>query len=277
MRTFAISKLLCGAMLAAMLWSTPAGAEQAETVLASARLDEVVVTATKIQEPVRDIPASVQVITQEEIKTSTAKDAGDLIVEAGLGHVHKYSGALTSKIEIRGFTTDMFNETKSRVMILINGNRAGTVNLAKIPVDDIERIEIVKGPASVLYGSSAMGGVINIITKRGKDGFENSVGVEGGSWDFRKTNADIGGKKGAFDYYLFAGLSASGDYNAPDYGTVKNSSYKSEAVSTRAGYDCNFPPNRGNAIGYIKSNSFTSGMLFNQYVASEPGNRECLK
>ena len=199
-------------------------------------LEEIVVTATKIEEPKKDVPASVQIITQEDIKNSTAKDAGDLISEAAIGHVHKYPGALTSRIELRGLTTDLFSDLKSRVLVLINGHRAGTVNLAKIPVEDIERIEIVKGPASVLYGSSAMGGVINIITKEGKDGFHGFIGGEIGSWDYWKTQADLSGKKGPFDFYLTASRSASDDYEAKDYGKIENTGYDDETVSARLGY-----------------------------------------
>ncbi len=207
----------------------------------SASLEEIVVTATKVEEPKKDVPASVQIITQEDIKNSTAKDAGDLISEASIGHVHKYPGALTGRIELRGLTTDLFSDTKSRVLVLINGHRAGTVNLAKIPAEDIERIEIVKGPASVLYGSSAMGGVINIITKEGKEGFHGSIGSEIGSWEYWKTQADLSGKKGPFDLYLTASRSSSGDFeakvkdkNGNDYG--KNTSYDDEAISARFGY-----------------------------------------
>ena len=172
-------------------------------------LEEVVVTATRVEEPKKDVPASVQIITQEDIRNSTAKDAGDLIIEAAIGHVHKYPGALTGRIGLRGLYTDLFSPLNSRVLILINGHRAGTVNLAKIPVEDIERIEIVKGPASVLYGSSAMGGVINIITKEGKEGFHGSLGGEIGSWQYWKANGELSGKKGAFDFYLTLSRSAS--------------------------------------------------------------------
>ncbi|PIW89979.1 MAG: TonB-dependent receptor, partial [Nitrospirae bacterium CG_4_8_14_3_um_filter_44_28] len=81
----------------------------------TASMEEIVVTATKIEEPKKDVPASVQIITQEDIKNSTAKDAGDLISEASIGHVHKYPGALTGRIELRGLTTDLFSDLKSRV------------------------------------------------------------------------------------------------------------------------------------------------------------------
>ncbi len=200
-------------------------------------LEEIVVTATRIEEPKKDVPASVQIITQEDIKNSTAKNAGDLISEASIGHVHKYPGLSTSSIGLRGLRTDLFNDLKSRVLVLINGYRAGTVNLAKIPVEDIERIEIVKGPASVLYGSSAMGGVINIITKEGKEGMHGSIGGEIGSWEYWKTQAELNGKKGAFDFYLTASRSSRDDYNAKDYGKIENTGYNDETVSARFGYE----------------------------------------
>lgn len=199
-------------------------------------LEEIVVTATKIEEPKKDVPASVQIITQEDIKNSSARDAGDLISEAAIGHVHKYPGALTGRIGLRGLTTDLFSDLKSRVLVLINGHRAGTVNLAKIPVEDIERIEIVKGPASVLYGSSAMGGAINIITREGKDGIHGSIGGEIGSWEYWKTIGELSGKKGDFDFYLTASRSSSGDFEAKDYGKIQNTGYDDETVSARFGY-----------------------------------------
>lgn len=208
----------------------------------TASLEEIVVTATKVEEPKKDVSASVQIITQEDIKNSTAKDAGDLLSEAGVGHIHKYPGALTGRIGIRGLAGDAHDDPfKNKVLVLVNGSLAGTSNLALIPVDNIERIEIVKGSASVLYGSQAMGGVINIITKEGKEGIHGSAGVEAGSWEFWKTSAELNGKKGAFDFYLTASHSAMDDYkakikdkNGNDYG--KNTGYNDEAVSARFGY-----------------------------------------
>jgi vitamin B12 transporter len=201
-------------------------------------MSEMVITATKIEEPKKEVPASIQVIGSEDIKNSTARDAGDLIAEAGVGHITNYGGAYTSTVEIRGLTTDgNLDPLMSRVLVLINGNRAGTVNFATIPVDDIERIEIVKGPASVLYGSSAMGGVINIITKQGKrEGFHGSVGGEAGTFGYWKAGAEMSVKKDRLDYYITADRSERGDYSAPGYGTIENSGYKKETISTRLGY-----------------------------------------
>lgn len=201
------------------------------------QLEEIIVTATRVEEPKKDVPYSIQVITEEDIKNSTAKNAGDLIVESSIGHVHKYPGLSTSSIGLRGFRTDLFDDLKSRVLILINGNRAGTVNLATIPVDDIEKIEIVKGPASVLYGSSAMGGVINIITKKGKEeGIHGLIGSEAGSWKYWKTKGELNGKKGDFDFYLSASRSAMDDYSTKNYGKIENTGYDDRSLSARIGY-----------------------------------------
>ncbi|NTU41875.1 MAG: TonB-dependent receptor [Nitrospirales bacterium] len=226
-------------------FSSPAVAEDS-----SAYLDEVVVTATKIEESRKDVPASVQVITQEDIKNSTALNAGDLIAEAGLGHVHKYTGALTSRIGLRGLTTDLLNDLNSRVLILVNSHRAGTVNLAKIPAEDIERIEIVKGPGSVLYGSSAMGGVINIITKKKGEGegLHGSLSAEAGSWGFWKAGADLGLSQGPFDLFLSAGRSSIDDFEAKGVGTVENSGYKNASLT--AGFGVSLPADQKLSLGF---------------------------
>jgi len=212
------------------------------------KMEDIVVTATKLKESKKEISSSVKVITQEDIKNSTAKNVGDIIAEAGIGHIHKYPGALTSSIGVRGFRTDLFNPLKSRVLILINGHYAGTVNLAKIPIQDVERIEIFKGPASVIYGSSAMGGVINIITKKAhkvflekEKGIKGNIGGEVGSWEYWNIYAELVAKKyigkdNSVDIYLSGSRSSRDDYKAKDYGKIKNTNYNDESFSLRIGY-----------------------------------------
>ncbi len=68
------------------------------------------------------------------------------------------------------------------MLVLVNGRRAGTANISKLGTREIERIEIVRGPASVIYGSQNMGGVINIIMKSGENAPPSEVGITGGSW-----------------------------------------------------------------------------------------------
>jgi len=223
------------------------------------KLEEIVVTATRIEELKKDVPYSVQIIKQEEIKTSTAKNLGDLIIESAIGHISKDPGQLTT-FYLRGFGGGL-DPTSARNLILINGFRTATINLAQITVDDIERIEILKGPGSVLYGSNAMGGVINIITKEAKEeGIHGSLGTEVSSWERRKASGEIQFKKSQFDAYLFLSRSDSSDYKVKDYGTYKNTGYNDETVSLRIGYE------------FIKDNKISLGIRhFRGWEIGSPG------
>lgn len=212
--------------------NTPAAKDEKKI----SKIDDIVVTASKVEESKKDVSASVQIINADDIKNSTATKADELIAEAGLGHIQKYSGALSGMVEVRGLQTDLYNPLNSRVLVLINGSNAGTVNLATIPTDDIERIEIVKGPASVLYGSSAMGGVINIITKQGRGNFHGSVSGVLGSWNYWKTGAEVGGESNRLDYYVTASGSAQDNYKTRDHGEIANTGYRDETASIRLGY-----------------------------------------
>ncbi|MHB1378746.1 MAG: TonB-dependent receptor [Desulfurivibrionaceae bacterium] len=90
-------------------------------------------------------------------------------------------------------------------LVLINGRPAGTTTLATILVGNIERIEILKGPASSLYGGEAMGGVVNIITKKNTDGLTGIVETGGGSFQTNGQKAAMGGAVGkGLDFDLSA-------------------------------------------------------------------------
>jgi len=163
-------------------------------------LKEVIVTTSRVKETLRDVTANVTVITSDEIAQSPAQDVGDLLAEQGVGHIHKYPGGLTS-IGIRGFRTESHgNDLRGHVLILLDGRRAGTGNVAKILTKNVERIEIIRGPASVQYGSAAIGGVINIITRRGRG--KPHVFAEGtyGSYDYAEGTFGGYGKVKMIDF-----------------------------------------------------------------------------
>ncbi|MBW2120189.1 MAG: TonB-dependent receptor, partial [Deltaproteobacteria bacterium] len=112
-------------------------------------MDEVVVSAGRVEEKKKELTSNVLIIDEEEIKNSSARDVGDLLAEKGIGHIQKYPGALTS-FGIRGFRTEAHgNDLKGHVLVLLNGHRAATGNVAKLMTRNIERIEIIRGPASV--------------------------------------------------------------------------------------------------------------------------------
>ena len=130
------------------------------------RMDEVVVTATKTEENIKDIPNAVIVKDSIDIEDSGAKTVGQLLGnEQGIDLRTRgdYGGA-TEEIHIRGMGAD-----GTQVLVngtVINSPSLGSANLNGIPISNIERVEVVKGAGSLLYGTSAMGGIVNIITKR---------------------------------------------------------------------------------------------------------------
>lgn len=131
------------------------------------QLEPVVVTGTRTEHRIGDSPVDVQLITEEDIRRSGARDVAELLEREGGAYVTRVSGRGTS-IEIQGLSSE-------HVLILINGQRVigrinGAIDLTRLRVAEIERIEIVKGPSSALYGSDALGGVVNIITRKQTDG-----------------------------------------------------------------------------------------------------------
>jgi vitamin B12 transporter len=171
----------------------------AEAASQAVMLDEVVVTAARTAELKKEISSNVTVISREEIEQSASRNAGDLLAEKAVGHIHKYPGGLTS-IGIRGFRTDTHgNDLQGHVLMLLDGRRAGTGNAAKLLTKNIERIEIIRGPGAVQYGSAGMGGVVNIITRTAK---EDAAFVEAGGGSFGSSEISMGGtlKRGQFDF-----------------------------------------------------------------------------
>ncbi len=191
----------------------------------SETLEEVVVTATRTEERPIDVPVSMDIISEEQIEMAGVTNVGDLIGKYITGHYHRYSGML-SPLGLRGFMTEAHgDDLKGHLLILVDGHRVGTGNAAKISVDRIERIEIIKGPASALYGSAAMGGVINIITKKGDGPITAKMGMDYGSFDYYKGKVSGGGElTEKLRFHGAASYETMGDYKAPDFGKVYNSS-----------------------------------------------------
>jgi len=186
-------------------------------------LGEVVVTATKTGEEVKDLPMSVSVITREEIKASNATTVTDILNNLGGVFVQKTGAFGRTDPLIRGI-----GQRGRRIMVLIDGRPVkmglfGCTITHSLPIDNVERIELVRGPASVLYGSDALGGVINIITRKVKEGYETDLTVSGGSYNTQQYLFRHGGKVEKFDYYLTAdrklsdGHREQSEYDSLDY------------------------------------------------------------
>jgi iron complex outermembrane receptor protein len=132
-------------------------------------MDEVVVTATRTEKDVKKVPANVTVITAEEIADSGASSLIEVLASQANIHVRTYSGnSSQAQIDLRGFGENGFGRT----LVLLDGRRLNrldmsSINWTQISLEQIERIEVVRGSGSVLYGDAAVAGVIHIMTKKG--------------------------------------------------------------------------------------------------------------
>lgn len=170
--------------LAALLLLT--GAAQAQEILAMAPaqgLPAVTVTATMIEQDARTAPASVTVITAQELAEKNASDLLDAVRDA--------PGITLQGRQVGGRKTLALRGLEGKhTLTLIDGRRISASDdvighsdyqYGWLPISAIERIEIIRGPMSALYGSEALGGVINIISKKPRDHWSGSVGISGGS------------------------------------------------------------------------------------------------
>ena len=159
------------ASLVALVFTSPV---LNQTVFAAQQInvDQVTVTASRFNESSVSSAANLKVITKEDIQHSPAISIPDLLrLQAGLNITSLYGNqGIDAAIDARGFG----DSAASNTLILIDGQRlnaldGGSIQWASIPLDSIERIEIISGGGSVLYGDRAAGGVINLITdKSGK-------------------------------------------------------------------------------------------------------------
>jgi iron complex outermembrane receptor protein len=177
-------------------------------------LEKVVVTATRDEQEIRKIPANVTVITKEKIAESNAQAVTDVLKDEVGVVVRDLSGTgKNASVDIRGFgETGPLN-----TLVLVDGRRVNEIDLSgvdwtQIPLDQVERIEIVRGAGSVLYGDNAVGGVINIITKKPEKPFSAKAEVVGGSYGYHKESGSVGGKWGPISAILNASYSATDGY-----------------------------------------------------------------
>ncbi len=166
---------------------------QAEETPAT-EMDDMVVTATRTAEPLKDVPGRVEVITKEDLKEMPVQTVDQALSYISGVNVQRSYG-LTSHsttVSLRGVGSQ-----QGRTLVLVDGvpqNSAdmGSVNWNMINLEDIKRIEILKGPAAAVYGSNAMGGVINIITEKPTRRFQGSASASYGTnedWDLRAVAA----------------------------------------------------------------------------------------
>ena len=153
-------------------------------------LDEVVVSTTRANTQLKNIPQKVEVIDKTVLQSLPVNNMADVLkTTTNLDIIH-YPG-LSSSIGMRGFSPSA--HSRSYTLILMNGKPMGTTNISCLDKDIVERVEIIKGPYSTLYGSDAMGGVINIITQNPSSNNKGNAKAGFGSFGNFKLSGNVTG------------------------------------------------------------------------------------
>lgn len=223
---------LTAAAVAAALSGTvlPSFAQEAVEV------EQVKVTASRVEQELLDVPMSVSVITNEQIRHSKARNIGELLENVTGVRILNDGSQGMKRVQIRG-------EDAFRTVVMIDGQRITehkSMSGAPMLIDPamVERIEVIKGPASVLYGSDAIGGAINIITKKGGgDTFNADVSTGyNSSANGKDVSASLYGSIGKFDYRLSAAYQKDENIDTP-YGEIPNTGFSSKNVSMNLAYN----------------------------------------
>ena len=173
--------------------------------MAAEKLEPMVVVATRTEKSLSDIPASAHIMDATAVRLAQAMTLDELF-KAMPGVDIQDAGFPGGKprVSLRGLTPGFGTK---RVLVLVDGRRVndafqGNADFMLLPADAIDRVEILRGPASALYGSNAMGGVVNIVTRRGPETPVATLRAAAGSHKTRHFQASHGAKIGAVDFYL---------------------------------------------------------------------------
>jgi len=210
-RLFSPAVPLCAA--AGMTFGAGAAMAQATVGVKTVTLDPVAVTAARGPQPVAELLADLTVIDAGAIARAGVESLTELLQrQPGVEVVRNGGPGAVSGVFLRG-------ANRGQTLVLVDGVRvasasAGATTLEAIPLDQIERIEILRGPASGLYGADAIGGVVQVFTHRPTGGFQGNASAGGGTYGTASANGGIAGSAGPLRFSLQGGAKRSSGFNA---------------------------------------------------------------
>ena len=210
-------------------------------------IDEVVVTATRTEGKISDIPGRVEVVTPERINLVSYQSVDELLALLPGVQTSRSFGLFSfrSTVSMRGVSA----KEQARTLVLLNGvpvNKAdgGSVNWNLISTGEIERIEVIKGPGSALYGGNAMGGIINVVTKKPTKIIEGSVSAHYATYNTKGVNAKFAGKLKNGFYWSANGLFRNSDgyitqspAEQQENPYIVNSTFEEKVMHFKTGFD----------------------------------------
>ena len=203
-------------------------------------IGEVIVSSMRQEQRIKDVPVPLEIVDQKQIDLSSSFTASD-VLEQEPGVAMARDGVWATGINIRGFG-------QQRIVMLVDGNRIETAtdlmaSMSFFDVDDIERIEVIKGASSSLYGTGAMGGIVNVITS---DAYFNSSRYFNGSFNTGYSSVNelftrkLSFKSGSKRWYasVSGSMRDANDLKTPD-GIIENSQFEDESISASFGFKVN--------------------------------------
>lgn len=233
-RNINYSLALCAALC---LTTTMAFAEDSEHSN-TYQLDPVLVTATKTPLELSKVPANATVVDGKYVEASHYKDMSQVLRDVPGVYIANYG----TGVGYENSNSFYMNGTNN-VLVMVDGvlMKSAGVNPPLVSLknmNNIDRIEVVKGASSALYGSAAVGGVVNIITKKATEGVTNTISVSGGSYNQEQYSINSRGREGKWDWYALAQKDRVGDYR--DAQSLKIPQHlDSKTFSFKLGYDVN--------------------------------------
>lgn len=243
---------------------SPVLAQSAPPEKPSATMDEVVVQATRDRQEIRKVPANITVITAQDIADSGASNLAEVLTGLDGIYVRSTTGnAAQASVDMRGFGENGFGRTA----VTLDGRKLNrpdmaSINWLEIPLGEIDRIEISRGAASVLYGDAAIAGSINIITKRGDGRPRGDAGLIVGSYGLNNERATAVGSAEKF-YYAVNGENLHTD------GYRDRSQFTSSSGSANLGYTYSEALDVSFGVALNRTDSQLPGYLTSSEVAQD--------
>ena len=203
--------------------------------LAQSQLKDVVVTATRVAQPLTDVVSDVSIIDREQIERSGATGLADLLVRLpGVEFARNGGPGSTTSLFLRGAATN-------HTAVLIDGMRvdtqsgSGGATWEAIPLAQIDRIEVLRGPAGAIYGSDTIAGVVQIFTRKGEGAFKPYLGLGLGNQRTAKLDAGFSGAHEGFDYAFGLAREASEGFSAKVDNNPDFDGYLNHSANARLG------------------------------------------
>lgn len=201
-----------------MLWIAMllAQDEKITPKLEKPKQEKEVVVSQRREGDILDVPSSVTLITLKTIEDSGARNIVDVLQTAPGFYASGYGPTAADKtMDLRGYNNGGGNG--QRTLVLVDGRKTNGVtstytDWTSIPLENIERIEVIRGPAIAIYGDAAMAGVVNIITRKGGKETFTQTRATGGNWGTYRAAANLGGTSDGLLYDVYAGLEGTEGY-----------------------------------------------------------------